>query len=564
MISGNDPIGITKQFWSLPPTFREAVNSRPSGNRHGSRLPILTAVQHTNQNIAPKAEFRAILYCWGGTMLQSSGYEKIGLSKVQSSISPRQSQIPICKCCSPDLLLLTKRLMTIDPGWEFSSSKASGAQASSGNGSTGPQQVAGAGTLFTNIALFDGDHPNLRQGMSVLILGEKIAAVTTDDIIPPEDTYVIDCGGRTLMPGLIDAHWHTMFAAMSKVALQVADVGDIHFAAARQAERTLMRGFTTVRDMGGPCFALKRAIDSGYLRGPRIFPSGAMISQTGGHGDYRFGWEVMARANYPSRGESLGAAVIADGRNTVLRSTREQLLLGASQIKIMAGGGVASAHDPIDVTQFLPEEMEAAVCAAADWGTYVAAHAYTSAAVQRCLNAGVRSIEHGQLIDAETAKMIADHGAVWSLQPFVPELSSGGEEGLSDDSKMREIWLGTDNAYQLAIIHNIRTGWGSDILFDPAAAERQGASLAYLKRWYSPAQAIMQATSQNAAILALSGLRSPYKAKLGVIEPQAFADLLLVDGDPTENLDLLADPDLNLALIMKGGQIFKNNIPCLG
>lgn len=465
-----------------------------------------------------------------------------------------------CGCCSPDLVALTRRLVAQDPGLSFADRPASSAPASTGaeGGRRQGGSAEGRAILFRNANVFDGESLNTRPGRSVLVQGQTIVTVAEDVIEPPEGARVIDCAGRTLMPGLIDVHWHTMFAAMSRQALQVADIGDILFAAARQAERTLMRGFTTVRDMGGPCFALKRAIDAGLVQGPRIFPSGAMISQTGGHADHRFTWELSAGPGHRSRGDMMGATAVADGRDAVLRSAREQLMLGASQVKIMAGGGVASAYDPIDTTQFLPEEIAAAVQAAADWGTYVAAHAYTSDAVRRCLKAGVRSIEHGQMIDAETVAMMSDHGAVWSLQPFLPEFSSDGGAGLAPDDKMRRIWDMTGQAYQMATATEVLTGWGTDILFNPKFAEQQGRNLAGLGRWYTPAKALRQATSMNATVLDLSGPRKPYAGALGLVRAGACADLLLVDGDPTEDLSLVAKPDESFLIIMKAGKIVKD------
>jgi imidazolonepropionase-like amidohydrolase len=232
---------------------------------------------------------------------------------------------------------------------------------------------------------------------------------------------------------------------------------------------------------------------------------------------------------------------------------------GASQIKIVAGGGVSSNFDPLDVTQFLSEEVEAAVLAAADWGTYVCAHVYTPTGIQRCLKAGVKSIEHGQLADEDSVKMMADSGAVWSIQPFVEALASSGLTPAMVE-KARVMWDGTDTAYQLAIKHGVPTGWGSDILFDAKATEEQGKNLSYMTRWYTPSQALKQATADNAFILAMSGPRNPYPGPLGVITKGAHADMLLVEGDPTENLDLVADPDKNFRIIMKAGQVFKNTL----
>jgi imidazolonepropionase-like amidohydrolase len=468
---------------------------------------------------------------------------------------------PGCACCSAEVRAITGRLNTdLSRRGFVAGTTASvallGIAAYSG---ASAQTTEGPATLFTNARLFDGMNLNTREGMSVLVQGGLIVDVVQGTITPPDGATVIDAGGRTLMPGLIDEHWHTMMAALPISRLLTQEEGDIHLAAAVQAERTLMRGFTTVRDLAGPSFALKRAIDAGSVAGPRIYPCGAMISQTSGHGDFRNIWELPGEAGSLSRAEQLGAAALADGRDAVLRATREQLMRGASQIKIVAGGGVSSAFDPLDVTEFLFEEIEAAVLAAADWGTYVCAHVYTPTGIQRCLKAGVKSIEHGQLADEDTVKLMVDSGAVWSIQPFVEALASAG---MTPEmvTKARVMWDGTDTAYQLAIKHGVPTGWGSDILFDAKATEAQGKNLSYMSRWYTPAQALKQATADNAFILGMSGPRNPYPGTLGVVAKGAHADMLLVDGDPTEDLSLVADPDRNFRIIMKGGEVFKNTL----
>jgi imidazolonepropionase-like amidohydrolase len=470
---------------------------------------------------------------------------------------------PNCPCCTAEVKAITERVDG-DLSRRGFMAGVTASVALLGLAAYAPKaaaQDAPGAILFRNARLFNGVDVNTREAMSVLVRDGRIAEVVQGEITPPEGTQVIEAGGRTLMPGLIDAHAHTMLSGLPLLTMLAADPADVHFAAGAQAERTLMRGFTSVRDLGGPSFALKRAIDSGMVAGPRIWPSGAMISQTSGHGDFRAIWELPGTSDKVTHTEAIGAAAIADGRAAVLQATREQLMRGASQIKIVAGGGASSLYDPLDVAQFLPEEIEAAVLAAADWGTYVCAHVYTPIGIQRCLKAGVRSIEHGQLTDEESVIMMADMGATWSLQPFTRENSDAENTPAYRLAKLSQLWDGTDNAYAWAIKHKVVTGFGTDILFDAKAAEKQGQFLAYMKRWYTPAQALKQATSDNAFVLGMSGLRNPYgEAKLGVIEAGAYADMLLVDGDPTENIDLVADPDTNFKVIMKDGRIYKNTL----
>jgi imidazolonepropionase-like amidohydrolase len=414
--------------------------------------------------------------------------------------------------------------------------------------------------LFRDVRVFDGRSTRLSAPTEVLVRGNRIVAIGAEATPAGPAATIIDGGGRTLMPGLIDAHVHLMFATIPQVALLTADIGFVQIAASKAAGDTLMRGFTSVRDLGGPTFGLKRAIDSGLVPGPRIWPSGAFISQTGGHGDFRLPNELPARPGDFSYSERVGAAAIADDAAIVRQRAREQLALGASQIKLMAGGGVSSSYDPLDVTQYTVAELRAAVEAAENWGTYVTVHAYTPRAVQQAIEAGVRCIDHGQLLDDATAKLMAEKGVWWSLQPFLDDRPSPHAEGSPNRRKQLEMYKGTDTAYALAKKHGIRTAWGTDTLFDAQAATTQGAQLAKMVRWYTPAEVLRMATADNGELLALSGLRSPYEGKLGVVEAGALADLLLVDGDPLANIDLVADPARNFVVIMKDGRIYKNSL----
>ncbi|MGL5115983.1 MAG: amidohydrolase family protein, partial [Beijerinckiaceae bacterium] len=250
--------------------------------------------------------------------------------------------------------------------------------------------------VFRNIRVFDGKSPQLKAGMMVVVESGKITSVSAGSAAVPAGATVIDGAGRTLMPGLIDAHAHITMSASSMGDLTDDNVppATVSQRAEAEAEATLMRGFTAVRDMGGPVFPLKKSIDSGNTKGPRIWPSGATVSQTSGHGDGRLPSEPSRRfTGHISRAEKLGATFIADGRDEVLTATRENLRFGASQIKVMAGGGAATLYDPLDVTQFTADEVLAAVQAAEDWGTYVTVHAYTTRAVRRAVEAGVKCVE---------------------------------------------------------------------------------------------------------------------------------------------------------------------------
>lgn len=273
-------------------------------------------------------------------------------------------------------------------------------------------------TLFEKVRIFDGKSDTLTGNMNVLIRGNTIETISKDPI--PIDgnplTTVIDGGGRTLMPGLIDAHWHAMLVRPTPAALLSDDVGYLNLVAGAEATDTLLRGFTSVRDVGGPSFGLKRAIDEGVVAGPRIYPSGAIITVTSGHGDFRQANELPRVVGAPvSRQEQTGASMVADSPDEVRVRVREQLLKGASQIKLTAGGGVASPNSPLDASTFTEAELRAAVEAAENWGTYVTVHAYTPVSIQRAIAAGVKCIEHGHLMDEATAKLtrhLAQHSGV--------------------------------------------------------------------------------------------------------------------------------------------------------
>ena len=412
-------------------------------------------------------------------------------------------------------------------------------------------------TVFTNFQLFDGKSSSLRGGVHLLIEDAKIKDVAGGSPGAPEGAKLIDCGGHVLMPGLIDAHWHALVAGMTLKELMSSEVDHIVRAAGAQAERTLMRGFTTLRDLGGPVFPLKKAIDAGQVVGPRIYPCGAMITTTGGHADLRPVMDLPRSPGGPLSDFERQGGAIADSADEVRLRVREQLFLGASQIKLVGGGGVASPRTTLDMLTFSVPELRAGVEAAADRNTYVAVHAFPPAAIKRAIDAGAQCIEHGHLIDEPAAKLMADKGIWLSPQPF---LSEEDAEPLTGQSRINFLKLltGTQTVYTLARKYGIKTAFGTDLLFSRRIADRQGLMLTHLTRWYGNADILKMATSGNAELLALSGPRNPYPGKLGVVEPGAYADLLVVAGDPLKDITLLAAPDKNLVLIMKDGKIHKD------
>ncbi|TVQ44532.1 MAG: amidohydrolase family protein [Saprospirales bacterium] len=424
-------------------------------------------------------------------------------------------------------------------------------------GTIGHGQEQGT-VLFKDVKIFDGTSSSLSAESNVLIKGNTIQKISQNKISVDENTLIIEGNGKTLMPGMIDAHVHMAFGSMTMTEMMWAGLSEefVMSRVSEQAEQMLMRGFTAVRDAGGPIFPIKAAIDKGKMKGPRIWPSGATISQTSGHGDFRTPDERSRRFfGKPSRAEEFGATFIADGRDEVLAATRENLRFGASQIKLMAGGGTSSAYDPIDVTQYTFDEMRAAVEAAEDWGTYVTVHAYTPRAVQRAIDAGVKCIDHGQLLDRRSLRKIKRNNIWLSMQVLVESTPDMDPARLE---KRRPIIENQPKVWEMAKRMGVKVAWGTDFLFEPDLMELQNEYLLKVNQWYSPAEVLKIATHDNAQLLALSGLRSPYQGKLGVVKEGALADLLLVDGNPIEDLSIIAQPKEKFVIIMKDGVIYKN------
>jgi len=412
-----------------------------------------------------------------------------------------------------------------------------------------------AKTLITHANIFDGQNEALIQGMSVLIEGNKISKIAKS-IPAPAGATVIDAKGKVLMPGLIDAHWHVMMSEPTFPELMNSDTSWLTLLGARGAHDTLYRGFTTVRDVGGNPFAIKKGIDKGMIEGPRIYPSGANITQLSGHSDGRH----PADPGTPIYLEKQGQFRIADGVPEVLKAVRENLRMGASQIKLSIGGGVSSNYDPLDVSECTIDEVKAAVDAAKSWNTYVSVHANTDASIRMAIEAGVKSIEHGFLLEEDTLMLMEKNGIWLSIQPLLND-----EDAFKFTGENLRKWIqvtdGTDKVYKLAKKYHVKTAFGTDLLFDPTLGPKQGKFLAKLKNWYTPYEALKMATSDNAELLKMSGPRDPYKeGDLGVVKEGAYADLILVDGNPLENLDLVADPGKNFVVIMKDGKIYKNTI----
>ena len=419
-----------------------------------------------------------------------------------------------------------------------------------------PEPVAK--TLITNARIFDGKSDKLTEPMSVLVEGNKINKIAKT-ITAPAGATVIDAKGRTMTPGFIAAHEH-LIGQMPFHDAMIEDTRYLGYVAAWTAGIYLKNGFTTVRDVAGNTFSLKRAIDRGYIEGPRIYPSGAIITQTGGHAEHRTHGNAPQLAG--GQWDNLvlwGDCAIADGVPEVLKATRENFRMGASQIKIATAGGIAEG-DPLDIVEWTAEEVQACTKVASDWGSYVMTHTYTKEGVLRAIENGVKSIEHGNLLDEETLKLMKEKG-IWlspQIMVFKNEI-----KGLNEEQKKKydEVTKGTENLFAMAKkIGYEKLAFGTDVVTDPKTLLRMNEEFVHRTKWFTPAEVLRQATSVNAELMAMSGKRNPYPGKLGVIEEGAYADLLLIDGDPLKDISILTKYEENLALIMKDGKIYKNTV----
>jgi imidazolonepropionase-like amidohydrolase len=436
-------------------------------------------------------------------------------------------------------------------------------------------------TLFTNVSIFNGSDGKLYENHHVLVEGNRIKSISDEPITVEGEATVIDGGGKTLMPGMIDGHAHIMINASYGSIETNMDITDLAYRATIVVERFLMDGFTSVRDMGGPAFGLMRNINTGMIMGPRVFPSGAFISQTSGHGDFRDRNDSAFSINDVSdlsNFERMGIGMVADGVPEVLAATRLNLRHGATQIKIMAGGGGSSRFDPIDTTQYSRDEVCAIVEAAKDWNTYVSAHVFTDRSMNRLIECGVKSFDHGFFMTEKTMKKIAKEGIfvvpqMWGLSPDLAKNPLMPKDKLPAVAKLQEEY--GDFGKNL-LKHDVKVVFASDYVGEFADAER---ARRYELWWRSQAfgsnfEVLKQLTSTAGELLALSGPRNPYASagKLGVIEVDAAADILIIDGNPLEDISVIggnekwfdADPEWKpidtIQLIMKDGVIFKNTL----
>jgi imidazolonepropionase-like amidohydrolase len=388
--------------------------------------------------------------------------------------------------------------------------------------------------------------------MEVLVEEDRIKEVS-DRPIKSSGAVRIDIGKRTLMPGLIDAHVHIFLSEVNLTALESVPLTLLAARGIASMQNMLMRGFTTLRDVGGADHGIKTATQSGIVDSPRIFIAGRAISQTGGHADFRHKTQSAFECSCSS-GVSYTAR-LADGVPEVIHAVRDELRKGADHVKIMVSGGVASQSDPLESVQYRTDEIEAACQEAARWGTYVAAHAYTAAAIKHAVGAGVRTIEHGNLIDAESATLMAGCGAflVPTLVAYESLRRRGRDYGLTDYSlaKNETVLNAGLRSLELARAAGVPIGFGSDLLGQ--LQNDQCREFLIRREAMSPQEIIRSATIVNARILRR-------ERQLGELVAGAFADLLVIDGNPYEDVSVFADGGPALSIIMKDGCFYRNRL----
>ncbi|MBL8832805.1 MAG: amidohydrolase family protein [Rhodospirillales bacterium] len=403
---------------------------------------------------------------------------------------------------------------------------------------------------FKNFEMLDPEVGSLKGGYELVVENDKIREISSKPI-KSKSADVVDCGKRTLMPGLIDSHVH---AVLSEVVIRNMESVPLTLMTARAADllkRMLDRGFTTVRDTGGADWGLKEATDKGLIPGPRLFIAGKAIGPTGGHSDGRRRTDAGTRCHCCNAlAFSMG---VADGVSGVRRAVREEMRQGADQIKIMMSGGVASPYDPLDSLQFSMDEVHAAVEEAHAFGRYVCAHAYTPEAITRAAKAGVRTIEHGNLIDDASAKMMAQKGMflVANLVTYFEMKKRAAEYGMSADmlAKNDLVIDGALRSLEICKRHGVPVAYGTDLLGQLQTEQSQEFTIR--AQVVSPIEIIRSATTIGAQLLRMEG-------KLGCLKPGAFADLIVVNGNPLKNLGLFQDQGKHLSAIMKGGKFHKN------
>lgn len=417
--------------------------------------------------------------------------------------------------------------------------------------------------LIQNVSLFDGINEAIRQGCFISVENGVVSEISHQQNPTMEYDRVIDAAGYTVIPGLIDAHTHIALSDTFN-AIDNMTAEEVAVRSTVIAREMLERGFTTVRDVGSNCYGLKQSIDSNFVPGPRIYPSYAGISQTCGHADYRQNRTQRSNFNQGLDDSSFmrqGHLVLADGVPECLKRTRDQIFMGASQIKIFGGGGASSLFDPLDTIQYTREELRAIVETVTNYGSYVCSHIHAGPAMKIAIEEGVKSLEHATFMDDDIARLCLDK-EVWVVPQYATaELIANRKIPLDSEilyQKTERVGKGLLKQAELVEKYDLKCAFGTDLIGTPELHAKQNAEFSARKKYFGSFRGLKQATSDAGELLKLSGLLDPYpEGDIGVVCEGSYADMLFVRGNPVDDLDILANPD-NIQVVIKGGEIFKD------
>jgi imidazolonepropionase-like amidohydrolase len=415
-------------------------------------------------------------------------------------------------------------------------------------------------TLITNVRVFNGVDTPLADA-DVLVQGKLVLAVGRD-LDSVSGARVIDGGGRVLSPGFVDAHTHmSLIAPFDQLENEYTGIY-VGAAAGQMAEEMLMRGFTTVRDAGGASIGVQRAIDDGWFPGPRVFSSGAFLTQTSGHLDMRDRTNPHHHmGGEHSHAQRIGHFTAVDGEAEMLGAARQNFRNGATQLKLATNGGISATYSPLDIDQFTDTELAAAAQVAETFGSYFMVHAYYDEAVSRAIDFGARSIEHGHLMTEDVIRKMAKEDVYLVVEALMSNADAPPSFTADQREKFELAKSGFQEMIRLAKKHKLKIAFGSDVFLSREAYKLQAMEWLARAEIFSAPEIMRQATSIGAELIELSGPRNRYReGSLGVIRPGAYADLVLIDGEPLEDVSVLADPEKNLLLIMKDGVIYKNTL----
>jgi len=415
-------------------------------------------------------------------------------------------------------------------------------------------------TLFINVNIFDGINHKLAKNKRVLVEGNFIKTIGDKDLKGAKHAEIIDGGGRTLVPGMIDTHTH-LALGLPVGNMQDLPWDEIAIRMVPVAKDVLMRGFTTVRDFCGNTHGLRRTINAGIIPGPRIVSAGACISARSGHGD----WSNYVQEKGEGHFEKLGMSRLVSGPDEMREAIRNEMRRGASFIKVMMGGGLASSYDPVDVDSFSPEEIRAAVEETERWGTYLSAHVFTDSGVRMGIDAGMKTFDHTNYATEDTYKLLAEKNIPIGAQVyFLQQIKGPAKAAFTTPEQRRKAAYMAENGHKIFEYgrkHGVKFGFGPDLYGNVEAARQSSEAIAGRREYFPDNEIIDHIYKNNVILLEMTGERLPYKeGPLGEISEGAYADILLVEGNPLKDVAILGDWKNKIDLVMKDGKVYKNTM----